>query len=117
MRKIPTRKVATIHLWHIVVAAVLLVMILLGLFWWNVTGQVNRANGRAEAEEQKNELLQNSLNDLRTRSDQDRQFFELVRELIVTPITGPEHQKLQQKLKNFKFSVPPKEAPVPNTKS
>lgn len=53
-------------------------------------------------------ILQCDLEHLRARSDDDVKFFELVRELMVTPRANlAQEESLIQELKEFKFTTPP----------
>lgn len=82
-------------------------MFILGAFLLMASFIVINAQQRDVATAKVN-ILQCDLEHLRARSDDDVKFFELVRELMVTPRTSlTQEELLIQELKQFKFTTPP----------
>lgn len=73
------------------------------LFWLIDNGNKKLEDQRLNAETDRANQLQASLQVLRDRSNQDVQFFELVRQLIITRDVA-QHQALINRLKTFKFA-------------
>lgn len=99
--------------WLFIVGAIALVVIIMFLFVSIVQGEQQTADQKTKAADARANVLQQSVDALRRHLDealkaanQDRGFFELVRQLLIAQ-DAAQRKALLDSLKNFKFSTQP----------